>query len=210
MVKICGITDVKTALIVDSLGADAIGFVFAKSKRQISPDLAGEISSQLSPRIEKVGVFVNETKEQIDKIIKLAKLTMVQLHGEESPEFCQSLSVPVIKAFSIGSKEDLLQISKYSCEFILLDSPKGNYHGGNGVSFNWDILVNLNLSHKKVILAGGLQENNIVEAINKVKPYMVDVSSGVETNGKKDLHKIKNFIEKTKKCSLLEGRGKSR
>ena len=209
-VKICGITDLYTALKAESFGADAIGFVFAKSKRQITPEAAGEISAQLSPQIEKVGVFVNETKERIEEIVSQAKLTMVQLHGDESPDFCLTLSVPVIKALSIGSKEDLIREKQYHCEFILLDSPKGKYHGGTGVPFNWGILQDTLFTKKKIILAGGLNLDNVTQAITQVKPYMLDVSSGVESEGKKDINKIKVFIEKTKSVVLLNEKEKNK
>lgn len=197
-IKICGITDLETALRAVSFGTDAIGFVFADSKRKIDPIAAGEISAQLPSHVEKVGVFVNESKEQIEKIIAQAKLTIVQLHGDETPEFCQSFSVPVIKALSIGSKEDLKQIELFTCEFLLLDSPKGKYRGGNGITFNWELLKELQGEPRKIILAGGLHEGNVGEAIKMVRPYMIDVSSGVETEGRKDINKIKDFIEKAK------------
>lgn len=196
--KICGITDVDTALQAVSSGADALGFVFAESKRKIDPVAAGKISGQIPPCVEKIGVFVNETREKIEEIVTEAKLTMVQLHGDESPEFCDSLSVPVIKALSIGSEADLQEMNKYHCEMILLDSPKGKYRGGNGTSFNWDILAGSQFPNKRIILAGGLHEENVERAISITNPDMVDVSSGVETDGRKDVAKIKAFINKVK------------
>lgn len=203
-VKICGITDLDTALYAVSHGADAIGFVFAESKRRIDPFTAGEISEQLPSNIEKIGVFVNETKERIEEIVLKAKLSMVQLHGDESPEFCNSLTVPVIKAFSIGSEKDLLKINQYSCERILLDSPKGRYRGGNGTSFNWKLITGSCLPDKKIILAGGLNPGNVEQAIQICNPFMVDVSSGVETDGRKDVQKMKVFLEKVKNTSNIE------
>lgn len=200
-VKICGITDLEMALHAVSFGTDAIGFVFAESKRKIDPIEAGKISAQLPGSVEKVGVFVNESKEKIEEIIELAKLTMVQLHGDETPEFCQSFSIPVIKALSIGSKKDLEQIDQFTCDYVLLDSPKGKYHGGNGTAFDWGLLDNLNAEPRNVILAGGLHAGNVEDAVKKVQPYMIDVSSGVETEGRKDVEKIKVFIEKAKTVS---------
>jgi phosphoribosylanthranilate isomerase len=203
-VKICGITDVNTALQAVSLGADAIGFVFAESRRKIDPVLAGEIAEQLPAHVEKIGVFVNETKERIEEIASLAKLTMVQLHGEESSAFCESLSLPVIKALNIGSKDDLNKINEFSTEWILLDSQAGKYRGGNGTSFNWELLTGETFPGKKIILAGGLNAGNVEKAIELARPYMVDVSSGVETEGKKDCEKIREFIKNAKKIEKLE------
>lgn len=129
---------------------------------------------------------------------------MVQLHGDESPAFCNSLSVPVIKALSIESEKDLEEINRYSCEMILLDSPKGKYRGGNGTSFDWELLIGSDLPNKKIILAGGLNLGNVERAIQICHPFMVDVSSGVETDGRKDVKKMKVFLEKVKNTSKME------
>lgn len=197
-VKICGITDLKTALGAVDFGAAALGFVFAESKRKISIDQAKKIISSLPEDLMKVGVFVNETKEEIERIASAVSLTHVQVHGDETPEFCSSLAFPVIKAFSIEENNCLEKIKQFSCEYILLDGPKGKFHGGNGLSFDWGILKNQDFADKKIILAGGLNVDNVQEAIETTRPYMVDVSSGVETDGKKDLQKVKLFIEKVK------------
>jgi phosphoribosylanthranilate isomerase len=200
-VKICGITDVDAALAAVDSGADAIGFVFAKSKRKIDVVNARDIAAELPNDIMKVGVFVNETKEAIDRIVRVVGLTHVQLHGNESADFSKSLSLSVIKALGIEGKDSLEAIKDYPCEFLLLDGPKGKYQGGNGLSFDWNILNGQDLLGKKVILAGGLNEGNVLEAVRQVRPYMVDISSGVETDGKKDLNKIKRFIDKVKRQS---------
>lgn len=198
-VKICGIMDVETGLYAVKQGADALGFVFAESKRKITAELAKEIIKQLPEHILKVGVFVNEKPEVIMEIFHQTGLTHVQLHGDESPEDCEAFSIPVIKALSIGTVADLGKIDQYYCDYILLDSPKGKYRGGNGVKFDWNLLSEFKEKDKKIILAGGLNPENIEEAINVAKPYMVDVSSGVETEGKKDLVKIQNFLAKAKR-----------
>ncbi|MBX9974896.1 phosphoribosylanthranilate isomerase [Cytobacillus firmus] len=197
-VKICGIRDISTAFSAIESGADALGFVFAESKRKIHPVAAGEIIRELPGEVLKVGVFVNETKETIEEIASVSGINVIQLHGDETPEFCSSFSFPVIKALSIGSPDDLSQLDEYSCEYILLDSPKGKYRGGNGVSFDWSILNENSTKDKKMILAGGLNPENVGEGIKAANPYMVDVSSGVETEGKKDLEKIKRFIDNAK------------
>ncbi|RTR30985.1 phosphoribosylanthranilate isomerase [Robertmurraya yapensis] len=198
-VKICGIMDVEAGLYAVENGADALGFVFAESKRKITPELAKEIIKQLPEHVLKVGIFVNEKPEVIMEIANQTGLTDVQLHGDESPEDCEAFSIPVIKALSIGTIADLGKIDQYGCDYVLLDSPKGKYRGGNGVKFDWSLLTGIESNGKKIILAGGLNPENIAEAIGIANPYMVDVSSGVETNGKKDLGKIQTFLARAKR-----------
>lgn len=201
-VKICGIMDQKTALTAVEYGADALGFIFADSKRKVSKETVREIVAQIPESIMKVGVFVNEAKEEIEQIASYAGLTHIQLHGEEPADFCASLPYPVIKAFSIESKTDIEQAGQFACDYILLDGPKGKYRGGNGLTFNWRYGEHAQSLDKKVILAGGLSEDNVLEAVYQVKPFMVDVSSGVETNGKKDFKKIKRFIDMVKSVEV--------
>ncbi|PGS52589.1 phosphoribosylanthranilate isomerase [Bacillus sp. AFS041924] len=195
-VKICGITDLKTAQIAINAGADAVGFVFAESKRQIEIAEAKKIIKSLPDSILKIGVFVNETKEIVESIFQEVGLTHLQLHGDETPEFCRSLSFPVIKALRVQSEKDVEKIAEYDCDYILVDSPSGKYRGGNGTTFNWELLNSKKIDN--LILAGGLTIDNVIPASSIVKPIMVDVSSGVETNGNKDEEKIKSFIKKVK------------
>ncbi|MBA4537154.1 phosphoribosylanthranilate isomerase [Bacillus aquiflavi] len=197
-VKICGITDLVTAMKAVEYGADALGFVFAQSKRKIDPISAKEIIHKLPKNVLKVGVFVNESKEVIHHIIDSCKLDLVQLHGEETSEYCKEFGKKSMKAMGIRSEHDLERVGHFPCEYILLDSPKGKYYGGNGRTFDWSFISQQHLHNKKIILAGGLNEQNVKQAISTVQPYMVDVSSGVETNGKKDIAKIKKFIETVK------------
>ncbi|OLS34372.1 phosphoribosylanthranilate isomerase [Bacillus sp. MRMR6] len=197
-VKICGITDEGTASAAVAFGADALGFVFAESKRYVEPEIAQAIVAQLPKNVLKVGVFVNETKEKIEEIAERVGLTHIQLHGDESPEFCGSIKLPVIKAMSIEEDDHQLAIETFPCDYILLDGPKGKYRGGNGMAFNWTTVQSRNFQGKKIILAGGLNVENIESAVRLVKPYMVDVSSGVETDGVKDLKKIETFLNKAK------------
>lgn len=198
-VKICGITDVETAKYTAAMGADAIGFVFAPSRRRVSPEWAKEMIVQLPNMVEKVGVFVNESPHIIEEIATYCGLTMIQLHGEESKEMCDVFSVPVIKAVGIGSRNDLEKALGYPCSYILVDSPKGQqYYGGNGETFDWRLLEGMEEHKHKMILAGGLHENNVRTAIQTIQPYMVDVSSGVETDGRKDWGKIKSFLQAAK------------
>ncbi|PFN23416.1 phosphoribosylanthranilate isomerase [Bacillus cereus] len=201
-VKICGITDVETAKRACEYGADAIGFVFAESKRKITPERAKEIIGELPINVLKVGVFVNESIEVIQKIAEECGLTHVQLHGAEDNHQIRRLNIPSIKSLGVTSKDDMRNAQAYETDYILFDSPKEKFHGGNGKTFSWELLTHMpNELREKTILAGGLNILNIEEAIRTVQPYMVDVSSGVETEGKKDIKKIKQFIIKAKECS---------
>ncbi|WP_071395233.1 phosphoribosylanthranilate isomerase [Bacillus tuaregi] len=202
-VKICGLQNIESAQCAVSSGADAIGFVFAESKRRITTTKAKQIISKLPTNVKKVGVFVNPSKEEIERIVSETGIDTVQLHGDESPEFCQSLSFPIIKAFSIETAEDLKHIDAYSCDYILLDGPKGKYYGGNGTTFDWSILSEFDAKGKKVILAGGLNLKNVAAAM-KTNVYMLDVSSGVESDGQKDTAKIIRFLNLVKNTQTME------
>jgi phosphoribosylanthranilate isomerase len=197
-VKICGITDEKSLYDAIEAGADAIGFVFANSKRKITIEKAINLSYHVPPHILKIGVFVNETEENIKKIFTKVSLDFIQLHGDETPQFCKSIKLPVIKAFSINNMEDVDKASRYEVPYYLFDGAKGAYHGGNGETFDWNLLEVMNFPKEKIILAGGLTPKNVEEAIKVVSPLMVDVSSGVETNEKKDKDKVTEFIKLAK------------
>ncbi|HDR3330408.1 MULTISPECIES: phosphoribosylanthranilate isomerase [Bacillus] len=201
-VKICGITDMETAKSACEYGADALGFVFAESKRKITPKRAKEIIQGLPANVLKIGVFVNESVEVIQKIADECGLTHVQLHGDEDNYQIRRLNIPSIKSLGVTSESDMKNAQGYETDYILFDSPKEKFHGGNGKTFSWELLGHMPKElRKKTILAGGLNALNIEEAIRTVRPYMVDVSSGVETEGKKDVEKIKQFIIKAKECS---------
>ncbi|MBM7570615.1 phosphoribosylanthranilate isomerase [Aquibacillus albus] len=198
-VKICGITTVEAAQQAIEAGTDFIGFVFARSKRSVSKEQAKRIAEQIPAHVKKVGVFVNEDLEAVQSIAADVGLDYVQLHGDETPEYCSKLGFPIIKAFQIKSKADLDQLSEYQTEYVLLDSPAGKYRGGNGETFDWSLTTGLSSLSDKVILAGGLRAENVQEAIKEVNPVGVDVSSGVETDGVKDTEKIAAFIKEAKK-----------
>jgi phosphoribosylanthranilate isomerase len=198
-VKICGIKTAEAASHAVESGADALGFVFAESKRQITDLQAQQIIKDLPAHVWKVGVFVNEDAASIKRIAETARLTHIQLHGDENPDDYRSIGLPLIKAISVKSTEDLERMTDIAPDYILLDSPPAEYRGGNGSSFEWNLAIALGKSNKNVILAGGLDSVNVSKAIAKVNPLMVDVSSGVETNGEKDLVKIKGFINNAKK-----------
>ncbi|PAV30544.1 phosphoribosylanthranilate isomerase [Virgibacillus profundi] len=194
IVKICGIKNKEAASTAAKAGADLIGFVFAGGKRQITPEDAAEIAETLPSSVQKVGVFVNETPEKMQEIAELVGLDFIQLHGDEPHEVAESLPYKIIKAFPVHP-ERLKDIQGYPCDYYLLDSPFGKNRGGNGTTFDWNLTEKLSLDPSKILLAGGLSQENVTEAIKLVMPAGVDVSSGVETNGVKDLTKIKRFTE---------------
>lgn len=197
-VKICGITNLEDALAAVDFGADALGFVFYKgSPRYISPDAAREIIRQLPPLITTVGVFVDETPERIEETLRHVPIDIAQLHGHEPPESCL-LSRRVIKAIRVKELSDLEPLKRYKVSAFLLDTYTPESLGGTGQIFNWDIAVAAK-QFGNIILAGGLNPENIERAIRWVRPYAVDVSSGIEEEkGKKNLRKMRLFIERAK------------
>jgi len=194
-IKVCGITRLEDALAASRLGVDAVGFVFyAKSPRYITPDKAASIIRQLPPFVSAVGLFVNPSQDEIADVLKSVPLGVIQLHGDESPEFCKSQRRRVLKAISVGSKDDLKKASAYDCP-ILLDAkaPQGVY-GGTGTSFDWSLLEGFDHNHP-LILAGGLNATNIEAALSHRQWFAVDVSSGVEVSpGIKDDTKLSDFV----------------
>lgn len=195
-IKICGITNIEDATLAAGLGADALGFIFYRgSKRYIDPDDARKIISALPPFLTKVGVFVNQELEEIRDIQENTGINAVQLHGDETPEFCSSVSSTVIKAIRVKDSSDLENLAQYPVQAILLDTYSDSEYGGTGQSFDWGILDN-NSIPEKIILSGGLNPDNVLEAVRMVNPYAVDVNSGVEAEpGKKDREKVRKFIE---------------
>lgn len=204
-IKICGITNKEDAMWVANLAADYLGMVFAKeSKRSVSESSAQEIVTALPPYLEKVGLFVNEEPKRVEKIIQKCKLDIVQFHGEESPEYCVQFKgkVKVIKAFRIKDEESLAQIPQYDVDFILLDAYVDEERGGTGETFNWDLAIKAKEFGKPIFLAGGLTGDNVADAIKMVKPYAVDVSSGVESSSRrKDVDLMQKFINKAERAS---------
>jgi len=199
-VKICGTTSLKDAFLAVESGADAIGFIFYKmSPRNISQKEAKEIILQLPPFIETVGVFVNETSDKINRIAEQCKLNSIQLHGEESPALCRRVKRKVIKAFRVKNADSLKSIASYDVSGFLLDSYNDGSKGGSGQVFDWNLALRVK-KQGPVILAGGLNPYNVFTAIHRVKPYGVDVCSGVEKSpGIKDHEKIREFIKSVRR-----------
>ena len=199
-VKICGTTSLKDAFLAVESGADAIGFIFYKmSPRNISQKEAKEIILQLPPFIETVGVFVNETSDKINRIAEQCKLNSIQLHGEESPALCRRVKRKVIKAFRVKNSDSLKSIASYKVSGFLLDSYNGGSKGGTGQVFDWNLALRVK-KQGPVILAGGLNPYNVYTAIHRVRPYGVDVCSGVEKSpGIKDHEKIREFIKSVRR-----------
>ncbi len=199
-IKICGITNIEDAATAVELGADALGFIFySGSKRFVDPAAARDIILKLPPFITSVGVFVNQDLDEIKRILDITGVNTVQLHGDESQEFCGSVtaSVPakVIKAIRVKDSLDAGSLAQYPVQAILLDTYSDAEYGGTGKSFDWGILKDIDIE-QKVILSGGLSPDNVAQAVEAVKPYAVDVNSGVEAGpGKKDHEKLKKFIE---------------
>lgn len=198
-VKICGITSAADALAAVDAGADALGFMFyAPSPRNVNFDVAAEIIRQLPPFVAKVGVFVNPTEEEVRRAIGECGLDTLQFHGEETPEFCRQFGLKTMKAFRVRDAESLEQTTPYTSEAWLLDSYVAGQLGGTGARFNWDLATEAARRHT-VLLAGGLTPENAAEAVRKVRPYGLDVSSGVESApGQKDAAKVRAFIAAAK------------
>lgn len=195
-VKVCGTTRLEDALQAVECGADAIGFIFyRKSPRYVTAKTAKDICSKLPPFVNRVGVFVNETVETVNRIADRCGLDAVQLHGDESPAFCRKIRHRVIKAVRVKDAGSLKGLSRYPVDGFLLDTYKEDQRGGTGEVFDWD-LARRAKKHGPIIIAGGLNPGNVKAAIQKAQPYGVDVSSGVEQSpGKKDPKKIKAFLK---------------
>lgn len=195
-IKICGLTNSVDAIAALEAGADALGFVFYEaSPRHVGFSKATEIVRELPPFVSKVGVFVNPSRDLVLSAVRQCGLDAIQFHGDEPPEFCRAFApTKAIKAFRIRGSDPFVDGAPYPSETWLLDGCVDGQWGGSGVRFDWEVARAVATSHR-VILAGGLQPENVAEAIRKVQPYAVDVSSGVESApGKKDHAKIRDFI----------------
>jgi len=203
-VKICGITNIDDALYAAELGADALGFIFVKSSpRHIAPNAARKIIQALPPFVVPVGVFADMTYNDILEIIDQTGVGCVQLHGEETPKQLVKYPVPVYKSFRIDSSFNPEILRRYKGSAYLLDTKASGELGGTGLTFDWEIAVKAK-EYGRIILAGGLTPDNIIDAAQKVQPYAVDVNSGVEERpGKKDHIKLKILFERLKQVKNI-------
>jgi len=198
LTKVCGITRLEDALAAAEAGAEAVGFMFyPPSKRAVTPEAARQIIRQLPPRLRKVGVFVDALPDTVRLTVEVSGIDTLQFHGEESPEYCHHFApLPIWKAFRIRSRESLARLTPYAeVAAWLLDSFVADQPGGTGATFNWELAVEAGGRGRPIILAGGLTPRNVAAAVQQVRPWGVDVSSGVEASpGRKDPSLIRNFI----------------
>ena len=191
-IKICGLKNSSAIEAAVTAGAAYLGFVFAESPRRVRPEKVSELTKNLPKEIKKVGVFVSPTREEVEEIIETAGLDLIQIHGKTE---LTELSRPIIRAFSIKDQDSFYF---YQYPHLLLDAPPAKLMGGNGQTFDWHLVDQRHLPKEKLWLAGGLDSENVGEAIRFFKPQVVDVSSGVETAGEKDLAKIQAFCQAVK------------
>jgi phosphoribosylanthranilate isomerase len=201
-IKICGITTIKDAVDASKLGVDMLGFVFyKKSKRYVEPGVVAQITNELTASVDRVGVFVDEEPDKVREIASTAGLTMLQFHGDETPEYCAAFkgSYKVIKAFRVKDRKSLAKAGEYDVDFYLLDTYAKDSAGGTGKMFDWKLLNDFEFL-RPIILSGGLTPDNVSQAIEDVAPYGVDVSTGVEISpGKKDLNLMSKFVINVRK-----------
>ena len=201
LVKICGIKDIKNALVAVENGADALGFVFAPRSRQLTPEKAKKIMDTIPVEVLRVGVFVDASISLVNEIAEYCPLTIIQLHGNESVDYCRQFKKPVIKANRVGEKGNFYpvpELYKETVKAFLADTYQPHKSGGTGIPFPWREVDNIK-EYGPVFLAGGLNSCNVYQALSIARPDGVDVSSGVETDGCKDGEKIKKFIEEVRR-----------
>ena len=197
-IKICGLTRTEDIDVVNEFMPDYIGFVFAKSRRQVSAEQAKELKNKLRPAIKAVGVFVNEKPENIAEIANQGIIDLIQIHGDEDAAYCAQLrkltQAPIIKVVRVEREDDLAGIEEFDCDYYLFDTLSSKDYGGTGKTFDHSILYNKGIK-KPFFVAGGLNQDNVAAVIEVIKPFGVDASGGVETDGIKDANKIKEFIK---------------
>lgn len=202
-IKICGLSSIQDIIWVNQLMPDYIGFVFAKSIRQVTEDTAQSIKKALDKRIKAVGVFVNEDMDFILSLCNQNIIDMIQIHGDEDEAYLRMLKSktdkPVIRAFRIRSNDDIIRAEGSSADYVLLDSYKEGTYGGSGHRFPWNMANEL---QREYFLAGGLHAGNIIDAVRECHPYSIDVSSGVETKGKKDIVKMREIVDMIRKFCI--------
>ena len=205
-VKICGITSVDDALAAAEAGADLLGFVFyQKSPRYVPVEAAAQIIRHLPAHIVKTGVFVNASGDLVERAIATCGLNLLQFHGDESPGYCVQFGTMSMKAFRIRDSASLNCLKMYNTDAWLLDSYSPSKPGGSGETFNWNLAIEAQALGRPIFLAGGLSPSNVAEAVQRVRPYGVDVSSGVESSpGKKDHVKVREFLRAARATEVRE------
>ena len=197
-IKICGLTRTEDIETVNEFLPDYIGFVFAKSRRQVSAEQAKELKNKFRPAIKAVGVFVNEKPENIVEIANQGIIDLIQIHGDEDAAYCAQLrkltQAPIIKVVRVQVEDDLAGIEEFDCDYYLFDTLSSKEYGGTGKAFDHSLLHNKEIK-KPFFVAGGLNQDNVAAVIEVIKPFGVDTSGGVETDGSKDVNKIKEFIK---------------
>ena len=197
-IKICGLTRTEDIEMVNEFLPDYIGFVFAKSRRQVSAEQAKELKNKLRPAIKAVGVFVNEKPENIAEIANQGIIDLIQIHGDEDAAYCAQLrkltQAPIIKVVRVEREDDFAGIEEFDCDYYLFDTLSSKEYGGTGKAFDHSHLYNKEIK-KPFFVAGGLNQDNVAAVIEVIKPFGVDTSGGVETDGIKDVNKIKEFTK---------------
>lgn len=196
IIKICGLMEREHIETAVTAGVNWIGFVFAPSKRQVTIEQAKTLAEAIPSHIKKVGVFVNAEPAFIQQAAAEVGLNFIQYHGDETNEDIQAIGLPSIKAFAIRSADDLAEAAKYEVDYCLFDAPGTDYRGGSGHTFDWSHLQTW--QGAPFLLAGGLNINNVATAITTVQPFGIDVSSGVERDGRKDHQLIEQFIKRAR------------
>ncbi|WP_265443688.1 phosphoribosylanthranilate isomerase [Acetivibrio straminisolvens] len=209
-VKICGLRRKEDIDYVNLYQPQFAGFVFADSRRKVSKEAARMLIKELLPKIKSVGIFVNEKEDIVVETVEYTGLDCVQIHGDEPPEYIERLrdllgratkkKIEIWKAVRVKNKESLEIISQFDADAFLLDAYVEGSYGGAGAVFDWQLAADISARHGRIILAGGLTPENVKTAVAKVKPYGVDVSSGVETDGFKDADKIRDFIYRVREA----------
>lgn len=203
-IKICGLRRQEDIASVNLMEPDYVGFVFAKSKRQISPKEAGTLKGMLKPNIKVVGVFVNEEVSKILELVKEGIIDLVQLHGDEDTEYIKALTscttAQIIKAIRVKDQDSITDVKQLPGDYLLFDTYKNDNYGGSGERFDWSLL---SYTKRRFFLAGGINIENVETAIRLTRPYGIDISSGVETDGYKDRDKIIDFVKKVRTINNL-------
>lgn len=202
-IKICGLMSLEDVDIVNKYEPDYIGFVFAPSKRKVTEKLALEMRKRLKTSIQSVGVFVNAPISQILSLEKHHVIDIIQLHGDETEkeikELQENTKLPIIRAMRIKNQQQVLKASEMKVDYLLCDTFVKGQYGGSGTTFDWSLVPKVT---KPIFIAGGITLSNVRDVINQTQPYCIDISSGVETEGRKDEVKIKKIIEAVREMNI--------